>query len=109
MSNLKEQIKFYTNLLKDDEILLLKSKDSYFKSHYIGSPLNVLTNFSGTEGEAIIDKTGKITIFVDTRYHILVEKQVFKDVSIYKMEPIKGSFRGLVSYLLDSVSSSHIE
>ncbi len=86
MSNLKEQIKFYTNLLKDDEILLLKSKDSYFKSHYIGSPLNVLTNFSGTEGEAIIDKTGKITIFVDTRYHILVEKQVFKDVSIYKME-----------------------
>ncbi len=85
MSNLKEQIKFYTNLLKDDEVLLLKSKDSYFKSHYIGSPLNVLTNFSGTEGEAIIEKNGKITIFVDTRYHILVEKQAFKNVSIYKM------------------------
>lgn len=85
MSNSKNQIKFYTDLLKDDEILLLKSKDSYFKSHYIGSMLNTLTNFSGTEGEAILEKNGKITIFVDTRYHILVEKQVFKDISIYKM------------------------
>ncbi len=45
MSNIKEQIKFYTGLLKDNEILLLKSKDSYFKSHYLGSHLNVLTNF----------------------------------------------------------------
>lgn len=86
MSNIKEQIKFYTGLLKDNEILLLKSKDSYFKSHYLGSPLNVLTNFSGTEGEAIIEKNGNITIFVDTRYHILVEKQAFKNVSIYKMD-----------------------
>ena len=85
MSNSKNQIKFYTDLLKDNEILLLKSKDSYFKSHYIGSMLNTLTNFSGTEGEAILEKNGKITIFVDTRYHILVEKQVFKDISIYKM------------------------
>ena len=85
MNNSKNQIKFYTDLLKDDEILLLKSKDSYFKSHYIGSMLNTLTNFSGTEGEAILEKNGKITIFVDTRYHILVEKQVFKDISIYKM------------------------
>ena len=85
MSNLKKQIKFYTNLLKENEILLLKSKDTFFKSHYLGSPLNILTNFSGTEGEAIIEKNGNITIFVDPRYHILVEKQVFKNISIYKM------------------------
>ena len=32
-----------------------------------------------------IDKNGKITIFVDTRYHILVEKQVYNDVDIVKL------------------------
>ena len=79
----KEQIKFYTSLLKENEILLLKSQDSFFKNHYIGSPLNVLTNFSGTEGEAIIDHNGKIKIFVDTRYHLLVDKQAYKDVEVY--------------------------
>lgn len=84
--NRKKQIKFYTDLLKENEILLLKSCDSFFKNHYIGSPLNVLTNFSGSEGEAIIDKQGKIKIFVDTRYHILVDKQAYCDVEIYKMD-----------------------
>ncbi len=85
------QLKFYTSFLKKGEYLLLKSKDAYFKSHYISSPLNVLTNFSGTAGEAVVDYSGKITIFVDTRYHILVEKQVFKDIEIYKM-PLNESF-----------------
>lgn len=88
----KEQIKFYTNLLYDDEILLLKSSDEYYKNHYIGSPLNVLTNFSGTEGKAIIEKTGKITIFVDTRYHILAEKHVYPDIEIYKMQLSESFF-----------------
>ncbi len=83
--NRKKQIKFYTNLLKENEILLLKSCDSFFKNHYLGSPLNVLTNFSGSEGEAVINKQGKIKIFVDPRYHILVNKQVFQDIEIYKM------------------------
>lgn len=88
----KSQIKFYTNLLKENEILLLKSKDFFYKNHYISSPLNVLTNFSGSEGEAIIDKNGKITIFVDTRYHILVEKQAYKDVEIYKTDLSESFF-----------------
>ena len=80
------QIKFYTDKLKDDEILLLKSSDSFFKCHYKGSPLNVLTNFQGTAGEAVINKVGEITLFVDTRYHILADKQVFKDIKVYKMD-----------------------
>ena len=79
-----KQLKFYLSLLKDDELLLLKSEDSYFKSHYYQSPLNILTGFSGTEGDAIVDKNGKITLFVDTRYHILAEKQVFSNIEIYK-------------------------
>lgn len=82
----KIQKKFYTDILKDDEILLLKSSDSYFKNHYESSPLSVLTNFKGTAGEAIIDKNGNITIFVDTRYHILVDKQVFDDIEVVKIE-----------------------
>ncbi|MBQ8475682.1 aminopeptidase P family protein [bacterium] len=80
------QIKFYKDLLKEDEVLLLKSSDSFFKCHYKGSPLHTLTNFQGSAGEAIINKIGEITLFVDTRYHILVDKQAYKDINIYKME-----------------------
>lgn len=83
---IKEQIKFYTDLLKDGEFLLLKSKDSYFKTHYSSSPLALLTGFLGTAGEAIIDKTGKITLFVDTRYHILAQKQIYPEIELYKMD-----------------------
>lgn len=93
MKNTKRnnQIKLYTDILKENEYLLLKSVDSYFKAPFKGSPLNVLTNFSGSCGEAIIDKSGKIKIFVDSRYHILVDKQVYSDVEIYKM-PLGESF-----------------
>ncbi len=81
MSKIKNQIKFYKEILKDNEVLLLKSSDSFFNNHYKSSPLNLLTGFSGTAGEAVIDKNGKITVFVDTRYHLLVEKQVIKEAS----------------------------
>lgn len=91
MGSIKNQIKFYTDILKDGEILLLKSADSYFNNHYKSSPLNLLTGFSGSAGEAVINKNGKITIFVDTRYHLLVEKQVRDDIEICKM-PLGQSF-----------------
>lgn len=81
----KKQLQYYLNLIKDNEILLLKSKDAYFKNHYSHSPLNAITNFSGSEGEAVIEKNGRITLFVDTRYHILSQKQAFSDISLYKM------------------------
>ena len=81
----KKQISFYTDMLKEGEILLLKSRDTFFNNHYSTSPLALLTNFQGSEGEAIIDKNGKITIFVDTRYHILVDRQVFKDINVHKL------------------------
>ncbi len=87
----KKQIKYYTDLLKDNEFLLLKSTDSFFNTHYKGSPFNVLTNFIGTAGEAVVSKNGKVKIFVDSRYHLLVEKQVYADVEICKM-PFGESF-----------------
>ena len=86
-----EQIKFYTDLLDENSVLLLKSTDEFYKCHYTGSPLNVLTGFSGTAGEAVIDSKGNITLFVDTRYHILADKQAYKDVKIVKM-PLSETF-----------------
>ena len=108
----KNQIKYYTDILKENEILLLKSTDSYYKNHYSTSPLAVLTGFLGTEGEAIIDKSGKIKIFVDTRYHLLVDKQVFPDIEIYKMslgetffEAFKKCFKkNTILYLPNDIS-----
>ncbi|MBR1616619.1 aminopeptidase P family protein, partial [bacterium] len=82
----KPQIEYYQNLLKNDnEVLLLKSQNSFYKTHYKGSPLNVITGFEGTAGEAVLEKSGKVTLFVDTRYHKLVDKQAFSDILIYKM------------------------
>jgi len=87
----KLQEKFYSELLKENEILLLKSEDSFFNSHYTSSPLNIMTNFQGTAGEGVIDKKGHIVFFADTRYHKLVDKQLFKDIEIIKM-PLGESF-----------------
>ena len=81
----KGQIKYYCNFLKENEVLLLKSSDSFFKNHYSTSPLAKITGFLGTEGEAILEKSGKIRLFVDTRYHIQADRQVFKGVEVYKM------------------------
>ena len=81
----KTQEKYYTELLKENELLLLKSNDSFFDNHYSGSPVNIMTGFEGTAGEAIIDKTGHIVFFADTRYHKLVDKQLFNDIEIIKM------------------------
>ncbi|MBR6298401.1 MAG: aminopeptidase P family protein, partial [Candidatus Gastranaerophilales bacterium] len=86
-----EQIKYYTDLLDENSILLLKSTDEFYKCHYTGSPLNILTGFSGTAGEALIDSDGNITLFVDTRYHILADKQAYKDIKIVKM-PLSETF-----------------
>ena len=85
MSNRKKIIKFCTDLLKENELLLLKSADTFFKCHYSSSPLAVLTGFLGTAGEAVVDKSGKIKIFVDPRYHLLVDKQVYPEIEVYKM------------------------
>ncbi len=91
MGSFKNMIGFYTDKLKEGEILLLKSQDKYYKSHYNSSPLFDLTGFSGTSGEAIIEKNGKITLFVDTRYHILAQKQIFPHINLYKLD-LRESF-----------------
>lgn len=48
--------------LKNNEFLLLKSKDDYSFEHYKTSPLSKMTGFIGTAGEGIIDSNGHITL-----------------------------------------------
>ena len=59
MDKRKKIIKYHTDLLKENEILLLKSSDLHFKNHYSSSPLALITGFLGSAGEAIIEKSGK--------------------------------------------------
>lgn len=95
MQNRKRQIKYYCDILKENEILLLKSADTFFKSHYSSSPLAQLTGFLGSAGEAVIEKSGKIKIFVDPRYHLLVDKQVYDDIEVIKVPLGEDFFEAL--------------
>lgn len=81
----------YSNL-KAGEHILLKSKDDLTLEHNKNTPLYKLTGFSGTAGEAIQDYKGKITLFVDPRYHIQAENETKgKNVEVIKLD-MKTSF-----------------
>lgn len=46
-----------------------------------------LTNFSGDTGDALLDSSGRITLFVDGRYHTQADNEVNPDkVKIYKLK-----------------------
>lgn len=80
------------------EYRLLKSKDDYSYEHYPTSPLSKMTGFVGTAGEAVIDSKGKITLFVDPRYHIQADIQTKgKNVDVIKMT----NQTGFIDYLTD--------
>lgn len=77
----------YKKILKKGEYALLKSSCEYFNCHYKNSPLNLLTGFSGTAGEALIDFEGKITLFVDPRYHEQADfESKGKNVDVIKLK-----------------------
>lgn len=77
---------------------LLKSKDDYSYEHYKTSPLSKLTGFIGTAGEAVQDEKGRITLFVDPRYHIQADIQTKGyNVDVVKMT---GQY-GIISYFKD--------
>lgn len=61
--------------IKENEFILLKSKDDYSYAHYKMAPLSVKTGFFGTAGEGIQDKSGKLPFLLtqDTTF-----KQKFK-------------------------------
>jgi len=73
--------------LKENEFLLLKSKDDITLEHNKNTPLFEKTGFSGTAGEALIDYKGQITLFVDPRYHIQAENQTKgKGIKVVKLD-----------------------
>jgi len=73
--------------LKDNEYILLKSKDDLTFEHNKNTPLYEMTGFLGTAGEAIIEKSGHIKLFVDPRYHIQADNQTKgKNVKVVKLD-----------------------
>ena len=107
---MEEAGKKYLKLLKDGGFALLKSADEYFSCHYKGSPLNLLTGFSGTAGEALIDKNGKITLFVDPRYHEQADFETAKrNVETVKLKQGEGFIKSIAKKVKSSplyISSS---
>ena len=45
-----------------------------------------LTGFSGSTGEALLNKNGKISLFVDGRYHKQADNQAFKTIDVVKLQ-----------------------
>lgn len=45
-----------------------------------------LTGFSGSTGEALLDKNGKIYLFVDGRYHKQADIQAYSNINVVKMQ-----------------------
>ena len=94
--------------IKENEFILLKSKDDYSYTHYKMAPLATETGFFGTAGEGIKDKNGLITLFVDPRYHIQAEIQTKgKNVKVVKMD-FKKSFLAYLKEFLPENSTLFI-
>lgn len=79
----------YLNLLEEYDIdsLLVCSTNQYLVEY---SSLNensryALTGFSGSTGDALITKD-KIYLFVDGRYHIQAENEVFDNITVIKLQ-----------------------
>ncbi|MBR1977093.1 aminopeptidase P family protein [bacterium] len=68
------------------DYVLLNSCDEFSREHGSHTELAKITGFSGTEGEALLDKNGKITLFVDPRYHITAENLANENLSVYKVQ-----------------------
>lgn len=94
--------------LKDNEYILLKSKGDLTFEHNKNTPLFNITGFSGTAGEAVIDKKGKIALFVDPRYHIQAESETKgKNITVIKMD-MKTNFIGALKEYLPEKSTLYI-
>ncbi len=89
---------FYKKILENSKngFVLLKSSDEYFNCHYKGSALNLLTGFSGTAGEGIINYDGKIILFVDPRYHEQADFETKgKNVEVVKLNQGEGFVKSI--------------
>ncbi len=83
----------------DVDAILLQSFDDFTIQHIPKSELTRITGFSGTAGEAVITREGKIYLFVDPRYHIQAEKTANKNVTVIKMQMGEGFITLLQNYI----------
>ena len=65
MFKILEKLKKY-----DADFIMLNSINEFSASHNENTELARLTGFLGSAGEALVNKDGKIFLFVDPRYHI---------------------------------------
>ena len=96
---------FYKKILKNskDGFVLLKSADEFYGCHYKGSALNVLTGFTGSAAEALIDYNGNITLFVDPRYHEQADFETKgKNVEVVKLNQGEGFVKGIAKKAANS-------
>ena len=79
-----------TNFLKENEYdYLLVNSTNEFLVEYNALEQNAryyLTGFSGSTGEALLDKNGEINLFVDGRYHKQADNQANKDTNVVKLQ-----------------------
>lgn len=86
--------------MKKNEYILLKSKDDLTLEHNKNTPLFKETGFSGTAGEGIKDANGRITLFVDPRYHIQADKETGgKNVKVVNLDMKTSLIDGLKQVL----------
>ena len=75
-------------LIKNNYDYLLVNSTNEFLVEYneIGANARFhLTGFSGSTGEALLNKSGEVYLFVDGRYHKQADNQVFSYVNVVKM------------------------
>jgi len=94
---LKDFSKYFDKYNAD--AILLQSSDDFTFEHRSDSVMSYLTGFSGTAGEAILTKNGKIFLFVDPRYHIQASNSAKEGVQVVKMQLGETFIKILPQYL----------
>ena len=75
-------------LIKNNYDYLLVNSTNEFLVEYNEIEANArfhLTGFSGSTGEALLNKSGEVYLFVDGRYHKQADNQAFSYVNVVKM------------------------
>ena len=68
---------------------LLVNSTNEFLTEYSNLSENsryTITNFSGSTGDVLMTKNGEIFLFVDGRYHIQAEQEIFPQITLIKLQ-----------------------
>ena len=76
------------------DFIMLNSINEFSMSHNENTELARLTGFLGSAGEALVDKNGKIYLFVDPRYHITAKNLEKKGLEAILLDMGEGYLDG---------------